>query len=95
MREEEEEEGEDVKFQRRAHSYKKNSEHVSAAFACAAAAAAASPRLAVLLVDGVHGALHGAQQGLYLIGRFFQQETGHELLHVGPSLINLGGKSKR
>lgn len=53
-----------------------------------------SPRLAVLLVDGVHRALHRAQQRLDLIGRLLEQEAGHKLLHVGASLVNLRGGKK-
>ena len=57
-----------------------------------------SPWLAMLLINGVHGTLYRAQERLDLIGWFLQQETGHKLLNVGSSLINLGrseGKKKQ
>lgn len=42
-----------------------------------------------LLVDGVHGALHGAQQRLGLVRCLLQQEAGHELVHIAAALIHL------
>lgn len=51
-----------------------------------------SPRLAVLLVNCIHGTLHRVQERLDLIGRFLQKKTGHKLLHVGSSFIYLEKK---
>lgn len=53
-----------------------------------------SPWLAVLLINGIHGTLHRAQERLDLIGWLLQQETGNKLLHVGSPLIHLERKKK-
>lgn len=48
-----------------------------------------TPDLAGLLLDGLHGALHRAEQRLDLTGRLLQKEARHKLVHVAPALVHL------
>ena len=48
-----------------------------------------APDLAGLLFNGLHRALHRAQQGLDLVGRLLQEEARHKPVHVAPALVHL------